>query len=100
MSEPAVRPSSQELADRVRGAFLFDRSLPDLRDADEALDVLVARLQATEQALDAIEAELGTLPLDHLGPATERSVSKAWAMAREKRPDPELVPRALEGDAE
>lgn len=55
-------------------------------------------LERRDEALDAIEKELGTLPLDHLGPATERSVSKAWAMAREKRPAPELTPRAMTED--
>lgn len=72
--------------------FVGDIDIEEARAAHKNVETELERLRET---LDAIENELGTLPLDHLGPATERSVSKAWAMAREKRPDPELIPSPL-----
>lgn len=77
--------------ERENQRWLRGSAYEHLRESAEVAKAEVARLT---DALDGIEKELGTLPLAHLGPATERSVNKAWAMAREKRPDPELIPKA------
>jgi hypothetical protein len=85
------RPSSQELADRVREGIDSDSGAYTLQEeAEAALDALAARLQAAEQALREIRDEVKPV-MTHTGLThTSRYGYDASLRAR----------RALEGAAE